>query len=381
MHVSQTKPTDWNERIGSLPGAHVLQTGQWAAVKERFGWQPLYVTWESPTPGKSTLLAAALVMQRTLPVVGFAARMRVLYVPKGPLLDWDDASLRRMVLNDLQKLARRQGGIFIKIDPDVLLGVGIPGSDSAQENPSGQQVAADLTARQWRYSEEQIQFRNTVLIDLTPDEDTLLAQMKQKTRYNIRLAMRKGVSVRPATPADFHLLYLLYAQTSVRDGFTIREETYYQHVWSTFWREPTDAPALSRPEAEALVAEIEGELSAGVVIFRFAGKAWYLYGMSSEAHREKMPNYLLQWEAMRRARAVGCRVYDLWGAPENFNEQDGLWGVYRFKEGLGGSVVRTLGAWDLPTQPLLYRLYTHTLPHLLDLMRRRGQTSTRTSLE
>jgi lipid II:glycine glycyltransferase (peptidoglycan interpeptide bridge formation enzyme) len=102
--------------------------------------------------------------------------------------------------------------------------------------------------------------------------------------------------------------------------------------------------------------------------------------MSRETHREKMPNYLLQWEAMRRAKALGCRTYNLWGAPDVFDESDGLWGVYRFKEGLGGVVSRTIGAWDFTPNPLLYKMYTQVLPRLMDIMRARGKAKTRQSI-
>jgi lipid II:glycine glycyltransferase (peptidoglycan interpeptide bridge formation enzyme) len=195
--------------------------------------------------------------------------------------------------------------------------------------------------------------------------------MKPKTRYNIRLAGRKGVQVRTGVEADFGLLYRMYAETSIRDGFAIREEGYYREVWGTFLRAGL---------AEPLVAEVSGEPVAAVVIFYFAGKAWYLYGMSRAAHREKMPNYLLQWEAMRRAKAAGCLTYDLWGAPDHLDETDPMWGVYRFKEGLGGTVIRHVGAWDLPVRPFYYRLYTGFLPKILDWMRYRGVRRTRRSL-
>jgi peptidoglycan pentaglycine glycine transferase (the first glycine) len=122
---------------------------------------------------------------------------------------------------------------------------------------------------------------------------------------------------------------------------------------------------------------VEGEPVAGMVIFRFAGKTWYLYGMSRWLHRDKMPNYLLQWEAIKKAKAAGCDTYDLWGAPDNFVETDPLWGVYRFKEGLGGTVHRYLGAWDLPLNRIMYRIYSKTLPGLLDIMRKHGKASTR----
>jgi lipid II:glycine glycyltransferase (peptidoglycan interpeptide bridge formation enzyme) len=160
----------------------------------------------------------------------------------------------------------------------------------------------------------------------------------------------------------------MYAHTSVRDGFVIREREYYLHTWQTF---------IQAGMAEPLIAEVDGQAVAGVVIFRFGGRAYYLQGMSLDEHREKMPNVLLQWEAMRRARAAGCTVYDLWGAPEVFDESDPLWGVFRFKRGLGAQVLRTLGAWDLPLRPFFYQLYTHTLPRLLDWMRRRGRQRAR----
>ncbi len=113
------------------------------------------------------------------------------------------------------------------------------------------------------------------------------------------------------------------------------------------------------------------------MLFDFGGVAYYLYGMSQHAHREKMPNYLLQWEAIQIAKEKGCQIYDLWGAPDVFDESDSLWGVYRFKRGLGGQVVRRIGAWDLPLRPWIYKLYAHIWPRLMDVIRSRGRVSTR----
>jgi len=125
---------------------------------------------------------------------------------------------------------------------------------------------------------------------------------------------------------------------------------------------------------------VDGQPVAAIFLFYFAGRAYYLYGMSRDAQREKMPNHLLQWEAMRRAKAAGCKLYDLWGAPDVFDESDPMWGVFRFKEGLGGTVFRGLGAWDYTPSPVLYRLYTQTLPRVLDIMRARGKSRTRQAL-
>ena len=134
------------------------------------------------------------------------------------------------------------------------------------------------------------------------------------------------------------------------------------------------------PFSEPLIAEVDAQPVGAVSMFYFAGQAIYLFGMSRDEHREKMPNYLLQWEAMRRAKSLGCTVYNLWGAPDEFNENDGLWRVFRFKEGLGGYVSRTLGAWDYTPNPLMYKLYTQTLPKIMDAMRSRGKARTRQAL-
>jgi peptidoglycan pentaglycine glycine transferase (the first glycine) len=377
-------PPDWNLAIASLPDAHILQTWEWAQIKGEVGWQAVPRLWAadgSPLElqGQANLAvsAAAMVLRRRLPIGGFSARLQILYAPKGPLLDWSNVSLRRQVLDDLYVLARRSDAIFIKIDPNVLLGRGVTGGPGAEDDRTGLDVLSDLKARGWLSSPEQIQFRNTVWVDLDGTEDDLLARMKQKTRYNIRLAERKGVKIRLGSEADFDMLYRMYAETSLRDGFVIRDETYYTRVWKIFMDNLCEKAGIPGPAAQPLIAEVEGEAVAAVIPVRFAGSAWYLYGMSRAVHREKMPNYLLQWEAMRWAKQSGCRLYDLWGAPDDFSEKDPMWGVYRFKEGLGGNVARTIGAWDLPVKPLFYRLYTQTLPRILGVMRYRGKQRTR----
>jgi peptidoglycan pentaglycine glycine transferase (the first glycine) len=367
-------PAAWNELVASLPIAHLLQTWEWSQVKVRYGWQALPFFWRDEG-GRN--VAVAMVLKRRLPVSGFGKKMCILYIPKGPLMDWADTPLRRRVMDDLSAFAKQQGAIFIKLDPDVVLGTGVPGVDGSLELEGGKSVRTDLETRGWRFSQDQIQFRNTVLIDLTPPEDELLHRMKQKTRYNIRLAQKKGVTIRTGTEADLPLMYRMYAETSVRDGFLIREEGYYQTVWQTFMKPPSPG---SQPFSEPLIAEVGNDVVGAVSMYYFAGQAIYLFGMSRETHREKMPNYLLQWEAMRRAKALGCNSYNLWGAPEVFDESDGLWGVFRFKEGLGGVVSRTIGAWDFTPSPFLYRLYTQTLPKVMDVMRVRGKAKTRQSL-
>jgi len=373
--------TTWNDLIRDLPDPHLLQTREWAQVKAKYGWEPHYFIWSEKSDMSDTLdksdfsdiVAAAMMLKRRIPIAGLGARLNILYIPKGPLMDWSDGALRKRVLDELQSFANAQGAIFLKIDPDVVLGTGVPENEDVIEDNNGQAVAAELERRGWLFASDQIQFRNTVMIDLSPSEDEMLACMKQKTRYNIRLAGRKSVIVRVGTKDDLPALYKMYAETSVRDGFVIRDEGYYQTVWRTFM----DA---KMPTCEPLIAEVDGEAVAAIFVFYFAGRAYYLYGMSREIHREKMPNYLLQWEAMRRAKAAGCHVYDLWGAPDEFDESDSMWGVFRFKQGLGGEVVRTLGAWDYTPRPFWYKMYSEILPRILDLMRSRGKSRTKQTL-
>ena len=318
---------------------------------------------------RDAVAGAALVLCRSLSLGRNLFPVKVMYVPKGPLLqDWTNAQFRQQVLIDLRKFAHEKKAIFIKIDPDIRVGTGIPDSDHDLPDPLGRSLISELTSTGWCFSPDQIQYRNTVIVNLGSPEAELLQRMKQKTRYNIRLAERKGVTIRIGSTSDIPLLYRMYAETSQRDGFVIREAAYYHTVWETFIRAGF---------AEPLIAVIDGEPAAALIIFYFAHKAWYLYGMSLPIHRDKMPNYLLQWEALRRVKQAGCLEYDLWGAPDDFQPDDPLWGVYRFKEGLGGEVVRTVGAWDLPLRPRYYQLYTRILPHLLDWMRYRGKERTR----
>lgn len=369
MIDQHTDPLVWDETLAQLPGAHILQTWDWASLKQKYGWSARPVSWQDEQ-GKTK--AAAMVLLRSLPAPWSLAGLRVMYVPKGPICDWERSEEYLQVLNDLADLARKERAIFIKIDADVCLGSGIPGNPDASEYPAGQQVVKELSALGWRMSAEQVQFRNTVKLDLSQDLDEILAKMKQKTRYNVRLASRKGVSVRQGNEGDFSALYRLYAETSERDGFVIRDREYYLELWKLFYQTKKLTP---------LVAVYQGNLIAGLMLFHFAGKAYYLHGMSAGTQRELMPNYLLQWEAIRTASHLGCQSYDLWGAPDVFDETDSMWGVYRFKEGLGGRVYRHIGAWDLPTRQVSYHLYTQILPKILEWMRSAGRARTHSSLQ
>jgi lipid II:glycine glycyltransferase (peptidoglycan interpeptide bridge formation enzyme) len=331
----------WNEALLSLPRPHVLQSWEWGNFKSRYGWSATHWLIQD-TDGAPR--AATLVLQRQLSRLPYG----VLYVPKGPILDHGDMEAWDAVLMHLKRLAHRQRAIFVKIDPDV-----------CADNTA---VIDRLSGHGWQPSQDQIQFRNTMTIDLTLDQDRLLAGMKSKWRYNVRLSKRRGTSIHPGTLRDLPLLYKLYQETARRDGFIIRPFEYYRDAWGSF---------IERGLAHPLIARFGQDAIGMVLLFRFGDRAWYMYGASRNQHREKMPNHLLQWQAIRWAKSVGCTVYDLWGAPDKLVESDPMWGVYRFKQGFGADLVRHIGAYDYVNSRLLYWVYTVGMPRLLSFMRRR----------
>ena len=311
---------EWDGFLQHHPEAHLLQTSMWGKFKAEFGWKVAWVV-----AGK----AGAQVLLRQLPL-GF----NIAYVPKGPVgEDW------RALWPEVERFCRRSRAIFLKVEPDAW-------------EPMAFDPEVELPG--FRPSET-IQPRRTIEISLEGDEEAWLERMKQKTRYNIRLAQKKGVVVRESQ--DLGVFYELMQVTAQRDGFGIHAPEYYERVYH--WFAPEGHCVL-------LMAEYDGQPLAGLMAFAWGDRAWYFYGASSDQERQRMPTYLLQWEAMRWAARRGCRVYDLWGIPDvdeaileaEFAQRNtGLWGVYRFKRGFGGVIRRSVGAWDRIFLPNLYRIY------------------------
>jgi len=201
-----------------------------------------------------------------------------------------------------------------------------------------------------------IQPPRTVIVDLTAPEEEILGRMKQKTRYNIRLAAKKGVTVRQGTAADLPAFNQLMQVTGRRNTFGVHEPRYYQEAFELF-----------SPDDVALwLAEYQGQPLAAIMVFVNGSRAAYLYGASSDEERQRMPAYAVQWAAMRWAKERGCESYDMWGVPDHPEEEleaqfngrdDGLWGVYRFKRGFGGQLQRTVGTADRVYNKMVYRLY------------------------
>ncbi|HRE48492.1 MAG TPA: peptidoglycan bridge formation glycyltransferase FemA/FemB family protein [Aggregatilineales bacterium] len=348
--------SDWNGLILRLPHSHILQSAEWGAFKQITGWKAArYVLYDAA----HQISGAAQVLTRH---VGPLAMM---YAPRAPLVSHTDHAAFEALLVGLERIARRQPTVQIKIDPDVVIGRGVPGEADATEDANGLALCATLRRRGWRFSAEQVQFRNTILIDLTHSEDDLLKAMGSGKRRKVGYGARHGVTIRAATLDDLPLLYRLYAETGSRNGFTTRPYEYYLSEWGMLMRAGM---------AHALIAEVNGQPVAHVILFLFGETCLYFTGasVSDNEVRKLMPADMLQWEAMRYAKGRGCTVYDLWGAPNEFAEGDSMWGVFGFKRDFGGVITRHMGAWDYAPYPALYTLYTRIMPRLLNAMRRRG---------
>jgi lipid II:glycine glycyltransferase (peptidoglycan interpeptide bridge formation enzyme) len=313
--------SQWNDFLKSYPEAHILQTSEWGELKSNFGWKPVRIV-----AGET----GVQILFRRLPG-GFS----LAYIPKGPIGEnW------RSLWPEVDHVCRSNRAIFLRLEPDAW-------------DP----LAADFGSQLSGFLPEvkPIQPRRTIVINLTGTEDIWLERMKQKTRYNIHLAQRKGITVRPVN--DLKAFNQMMQVTGLRDGFSVHSLDYYQCAFDQF--DPVG-------KCELLQAEYEGRPLASLMVFAQGKRAWYFYGASSDEERNLMPTYVLQFEAMRWAARKGCTDYDLWGVPDkdeeqlesNFNNRsEGLWGVYRFKRGFGGRLMRAAASYDRVYSSLLYKFY------------------------
>lgn len=323
--MSEISSGEWEKLQEQYPRAHVLQTSAWGKVKSGFGWAVKHVAQSG---------AGAQILFRKLPL-GF----HIAYLPKGPLgEDWTT------LWPEMDKLCRRMRTIFLKVEPDAW-----------------EEDAEVLLPRfpNFRHPAKSIQPRRTIIVDLTGEPDSWMERMKQKHRYNTRLAVKKEVVVQSSS--DIGAFHQMMLTTGLRDTFGVHSRDYYQKVYDHF------SPA---GKCLLLLAAYEGQPLAGVMVLREGQRAWYFYGASNNLERQRMPAYLLQFEAMKWAKEMGCNEYDLWGVPDEDeatlerefeNRNDGLWGVYRFKRGFGGTLKRSLGALDKVYIPSLYGLYNRYL--------------------
>ena len=321
--MPETPLNDWKNFVHAHPDMHFMQTGEWGELKAEFGWAAVRII-----RGE----AGCQILFRKLPL-----GLTIGYIPKPFFIDKSHIE-NKSFWSEVDLVCKKRHAIFCKLEPDHW----------GNENNI-------LVTKPWSLSPYNIQPPRTIVVDLKVNEQEIMARMKQKCRYNIRLAEKKRVTFRIWN--DIHGFHRMMQITGVRDGFGVHSLEYYQRAYQLFH---------SIGKCELFVAEYEGQALAALMVFASGPRAWYVYGASNDMERSRMPTYLVQWEAMRWAKAQGCKEYDLWGVPDEDEErleadfdsrQDGLWGVYRFKRGFGGELKRAAQALDRVYNPWFYQLY------------------------
>jgi peptidoglycan pentaglycine glycine transferase (the first glycine) len=315
---------EWNEFLAGQPNAHILQSGEWGDLKSSFGWDAVRLTEDG---------FGAQILFRRLPLgLTFA------YIPKGPVGNSVNKADKRFWA-EVDKLCKKKHAVFLKLEQ-----AGWEAALPFPRQPSG-----------FLSSPQHIQPRSTLVVDLQGSEEDVFNRMKPKTRYNIRLAGRKDIVVHPSD--DIDNFYRVMGLTSQREEFHVHSLEYYRRAYELFY---------PKGMCELFVADFQGQTLAAVMVFAFGSSAYYFYGASADVERNRKPTYPLQWEVIRWALRKGCTEYDMWGIPDeaaNVEEdeaearEDGLWGVYRFKRGFGGSIMRALRTLDRVYNPMLYKLY------------------------
>ncbi len=334
--IRADESAEWDEFVGSAPNGHLLQGWAWGEFKRGHGWQPVRLG----LVRDGRIEAGAQVLLRSV------AGLSLAYVPRGPVAPADRPEMYAAVLHAVHRLARSRHAIFLKVEPN---------------EPKDGEIGQMLRREDFVHSPHTVQPRATIVLDLAGGADAVWKRFGSKTRYYVRQAEKRGVVARPASgEEDVLAFYEVMKETGERGGFPVRSAGYYRDVLEEF---------RSRGQAELFVGEAGGRVIGGVLAFAFGREGLYMYAGSSNEHREKMPNYLLQWKAIQWCIEKGCERYDLWGIPERaalhgdeyVPPQEGkepeMWGVYRFKRRFGDTVVRYTGAYDYPYIRPLYLLW------------------------
>lgn len=333
---SETERDKWNAFITDEPTFGLFQSWEWGEFKEKMDWKPFRIAAEE----NGRIVACAQMLVKTLPFdLGSVA-----YVPRGPLCDWRDPQTVADLLAALHRIAREHKAVYLKIEPPIL------------RTPENDQVLREYS---FRLSRNNNQPRNTIVVKLDQDIDTLFSRLPKNTRYHINRAIRENISVtvggRETLPNFLELVYL----TGRREKFPVHKDFYYELMWET----------LSQSNLIVILAAWHDEQIISVLLVNHFGPHAALIQGGSISHSKKLhPNYLLVWEAMKWAKTVGCITLDLWGIPDDAEgslekdketmrrRTDGLWGVYCFKSGFSSNVVPYVGAYDYVYAPVLYKI-------------------------
>jgi len=323
---------DAREAYDAFVGAHAhgdfLQGWSWGDLKAKGGWRPHRLA----LVRDGQWIAAASLLERPLPLGA-----TLLYAPRGPVLDYADPTLLTAFLGGV-RAAMAGRPVLLKMDPDV--------PDDAGLAQRLRQIG--LRPGRVRGLFGGIQPRHVMRLRLDRPLDAVFASFTPKGRYNIRLAERRGVVVEEAGREALPMFWEMLRETSARDGFGVRPGSYYADVFDH---------TVGRGQGRVLLARIGDAYVAGTWTVHLGDKAWYLYGASTSRYRELMPNYLLQWEAIRWAHGRGAKLYDFLGVPATPDPRSRIIGLWRFKERFAPDVTHFIGEYDLPLRPAAYALW------------------------
>jgi lipid II:glycine glycyltransferase (peptidoglycan interpeptide bridge formation enzyme) len=339
--ITEPEAAAWNHFVDTHAHGGLLQQTGWGQLKSAFGWRAHRL---AVGDQGGQLLAGALLLLR--PYYGLS----VAYTPRGPLFALDP-TINQLLLDGLTRIARRARAVMLRIEPSLTEG-----------HPDADRLHTWLLLQGLR-PVATIQPRSTIHVRLDAPEEQILAHCSKGHRADIKRAERGGVKVRIGTSADLPTFQQIMEATGARANFRIHDAAYYQRAWQIF-----------QPRSRLLLAELDGQVVAAHLVFADAQTGLYLYSGALEAGLRSGANHLLAWEALTWARQLGCTTYDLWGIPDALGRAatapdeparvalheaaaaDPLIGVYRFKKGFGGQVVRYLPAYDRLLLPLLYPL-------------------------
>lgn len=319
----------WNDFVAGSAECPILQSFEWGEFKSNFGWQPIRIAVED----KGKIIAGVSVLKKDISYI----RHPLFYAPRGPIVDLSDRKLLEFLLSAIEKEAEKYRAVSLKFDPDI--------SEDKSETLDLLHTLGFIKAP------KQIQPRATIILNLRRDPEKILMSFEEKTRYNIRLAEKKGVVVREDPSENgINIFYEIYKETALRGKFLIHPIRYYQKMREIIFE---------RGMGTNFIAYYKEKPIASVIIFCFGSKVWYMYGASSSEYRRVMPNHLLHWHVIQWAKEKKYKTYDLWGIPVKPKVGHPLWGVYRFKKGFSGKTVKYIGAYNFPYSPLFYNLIEH----------------------
>ena len=309
------------------PRCNFQQSLEWAKIKT--SWITEVILAEDVN---KKIIGSLTVWVRKIPIFG-----NIMYAPRGPICDIHNLEVLKQLTEGAKILAKKYKAIVLRIEPDI------KSDDEKYRNlmlELGYLIKDD--AKNFR---EEIQPRYVFRLDVKDKtEDELFKNLHQKTRYNVRLATKKGVTIKDGTKEDLKDFHKIMITTGKRDGFIIRPLEYFEKMYD----------ALGPEHMKILMAYYEGKPISGVIPIIYGNKTWYLYGASSNEHRNLMPNYLLQWEMIKLAVANKSEIYDLRGVPGIADDSNGL---YRFKKGFGAEYTEFIGEVYIPFKSLTYKLY------------------------